>query len=142
MICREIVLAELARAGIRNAEIVRGAKHEQVRWSVNGHTPRILTIPGTPSDHRTPANVRADVRRALRADGVIVDHAPKPKPTPSPRDRMSILEQRVRALELKVSEITLPSTVPRETLNQTERERHLAQTRKVISNEHHPITDC
>jgi hypothetical protein len=47
---------------------------------------------GSPSDYRAISNTRADVRRMLRADGMLVDRAP---PRPKPLDRVSRLEQRI-----------------------------------------------
>lgn len=97
--CLHAALGELHAAGIRDVTHARGGKHWQIRWQVNGTT-RFYSLPGTPSDHRSIANTRADVRRLLRADGMLVDRAPA---KPRPLDRMSRLEQRVAAVELELA---------------------------------------
>jgi hypothetical protein len=69
--CLDAALAELDAVGIRNYQLVRGSKHLQIRWTAASGALRILTIPGTPRDWRSPANTRRDMRRLLRADGLI-----------------------------------------------------------------------
>jgi hypothetical protein len=73
---------------------------------VNGGALRIYSIPGTPSDVRSPLNVRADIRRLLRADGVAV-RSEKTESPPPPRktDRFTELERRVAALEQAIAEV-------------------------------------
>jgi hypothetical protein len=101
--CLAAALAELESAGIRDVEQVRGGKHVQVRWKVNGHGLRAYTLPSTPSDIRASRNTRAGIRRMLRADGVITERERlEPKP-PIKVDRVSALERRVEALERKLS---------------------------------------
>jgi hypothetical protein len=72
----------------------------QVRWNGSNGATRLYNVPCTPSDYRTVANTRADVRRLLREDGMLVDRAPPP---PRPLDRMSRLEQRAAAVELELA---------------------------------------
>ena len=98
--CLEAALRELEAAGVRGVEHANGGKHPQLRWRVNGGALRIYTMPATASDWRAPRNVRAEVRRLLREDGV--NTAPeKPEPAPAPRkvDRVTELERRVTELE-------------------------------------------
>jgi hypothetical protein len=99
--CLEIALRELDAAGIRDIEQVRGGKHWQLRWHVNGHGLRIYTVPGSPGDWRSAHNVRADARRMLREDGLlVVSERPEPPSRPAPKpDRLAELERRVAALE-------------------------------------------
>jgi hypothetical protein len=78
--CLDAALAELEAVGIRNFELARGGKHLQLRWTVAGHALRMLTIPSTPSDWRSPANTRSDLRKILRADGLLESAFPKPAP--------------------------------------------------------------
>jgi hypothetical protein len=87
--------------GIRDVKQVRGGKHWQVRWQVNGHELRVYSLPGTPSDWRSPHNVRADIRRMLREDGLLVTpERPAPTPTPTLKpDWLVELERRMQALE-------------------------------------------
>lgn len=96
--CLEIALRELETAGVRGIEQARGAKHLQLRWRVNGCDMRMYTIPCTPSDVRAPNNVRADVRRLLRQDGVLTMSEPKVPPS-KPPNCITMLEQRCAALE-------------------------------------------
>ena len=101
--CLDAALRELAEHGIRDIEVVRGAKHPQLRFRVNGGPIRIFALPGTPSDWRSPKNVRRDLRRLLREAGVIRDI---PKPPPALKlDRVTLLEQRVRAMEQRIAEL-------------------------------------
>ena len=69
--CLAVALRELEAAGVRGVEQAHGGKHLQLRWRVNGHDMRIYSMPCTPSDFRSPRNVRADIRRLLREDGVL-----------------------------------------------------------------------
>jgi hypothetical protein len=97
--CLDAALSELNDAGIRDVAHARGGKHWQIRWSANGAA-RVYNVPGTPSDYRSVANTRADIRRLLREDGFLVDREPA---RPRPLDRMSRLEQRVAAVELELA---------------------------------------
>jgi hypothetical protein len=96
--CLLAVIVELANAGIHHPEIARGSKHVQVRWSTRTGERRMFAVPGTPSDWRSPENTRRDVRRILRADGMI--ETPEPR-TPPPRQpsRIELLEQRLAEIE-------------------------------------------
>lgn len=99
--CVEIALRELEAAGVRDFEVARGAKHPQLRFRINGGPLHVFAVSGTPSDWRSAENTRHELRRLWRELGVIA--APErpelpPRPTPKP-DRLSVLEQRVAALE-------------------------------------------
>jgi hypothetical protein len=100
--CLDAALAALEEAGVRDVVVVPGGKHPQLQWRVNGRGLRAYSLPGTSSDRRAPRNVRADVRRILRQDGLI--EVPTPKPTPSSRkvDRVTALERRVSELERRI----------------------------------------
>jgi len=100
--CLEIALRELKAVGVRDIEQVRGSKHLQLRWRVNGREVRFYTLPCTPSDIRSSHNVRADIRRLLREDGVLTTTR-KPPVFKQP-DRFALLERRVAALERGVHE--------------------------------------
>jgi hypothetical protein len=69
--CLDAALAELDAVGIRDYQLARGSKHLQLRWTAAAGVLRMMTIPGSPSDWRSPANTRRDVRRLLREDGLI-----------------------------------------------------------------------
>jgi hypothetical protein len=90
--------------GVRDIEQAHGSKHLQVRWRVNGGEVRFYTLPCTPSDIRSPRNVRADIRRLLREDGVLTT-TPK-SPVVRQPDRFTLLERRIAALERDVHRFT------------------------------------
>ena len=69
--CLAGVLEELAKIGTHHHKIAPGGKHVQVRWANTRGAPRKYAVPGTPSDWRTPENVRRDMRQLLRADGML-----------------------------------------------------------------------
>jgi hypothetical protein len=98
--CLEIALRELEAVGVRDIEQAHGGKHLQLRWRVNGRDTRVYTLPCTPSDVRSSQNVRADIRRLLRDDGVQTT-APKPPVVKQP-DRLTLMERRIAALEQAV----------------------------------------
>jgi hypothetical protein len=100
--CLDAALEELSDAGIRDVAHARGGKHWQVRWNGPNGATRVYSLPSTPSDGRSAANTRADIRRLLREDGYLVDREPaKPKSL----DRVGRLEQRLVALEIEVARL-------------------------------------
>jgi hypothetical protein len=101
--CLSVALEELGAAGVRDVRHAPGGKHRQLGWnSPNG--PRFYNVStGAPSDPRAILNTRADIRRMLRADGMLIDdRAPAP---PRPLSRIERLEQRLAALELEVAQL-------------------------------------
>ncbi len=72
--CLEAALRELDAAGIRDVERSYAGKHLQLRWRINGYQQRMYSMPLTPSDVRSAANVRAEIRRMLRNDGILLEH--------------------------------------------------------------------
>ena len=106
--CLAIALRELDAAGVRNIEQVRGGKHLQLRWQVDGHGLRIYSVPGTPGDWRSPRNVRAEIRKLLREDRLLaMPERPEPAPLPSsPKiDRLTELERQVAAQRALLAEL-------------------------------------
>jgi hypothetical protein len=100
--CLDAAVDELAKAGIHHPQVARGSKHLQVRWTnPNGQT-RMLPIPGTPSDWRSPENVRRDVRQILRADGMLETPAPRAAAPPRQPSRLELIERRLAALERRL----------------------------------------
>jgi hypothetical protein len=61
----------------------------------------MLAVPCTSSDWRTPENTKRDVRRILRADGML--ETPQPR-TPPPRQpsRLELLERRLARIEQRL----------------------------------------
>jgi hypothetical protein len=101
--CLDAARAELESAGVRNFILVHGAKHPQLRWSINGHPLRILTLPGSSSDWRSPRNVRRDVRALLRLDGVL------DMPNINTRTELpSNWPQQLRALARMINRVNIP----------------------------------
>jgi hypothetical protein len=100
--CLEAVLSELNAAGVRSISHANGGRHRQLRWAAPNGDPRVFNVSfGTSaSDYRATANARSEVRRMLKADGLLVD---RPPPAPRPLDRVSRLEQRIATLELEVA---------------------------------------
>ena len=92
-------LAELAKAGICDPVVVSGGKHLQVRWTAPGGLLRMLVVPGTPSDWRAAENTRHDLRRILRADGMLV--APEPRPVRQ-SSRIELIERRLAEVERRL----------------------------------------
>ncbi len=108
--CLDAALRELANYGIRDVAQSHGGKHLQLRWQVNGHTPRMYSCPITPSDVRSAANTRADIRRMLREDGIIiVIKQPKISAPPAPKlqHRVATLEGQVAALRQELAALKL-----------------------------------
>ena len=98
--CLEIALRALEAVGVRDIEQVHGSKHLQLRWRVNGRDTRVYTLPCTPGDVRSSHNVRADIRRLLREDGV--QTAARKSPVFKQPDQFTLLERRIAALERAV----------------------------------------
>src|SRR5262249_54491289 len=97
----DAALAELDAVGIRDYQVARGGKHLQLRWSVAGHTLRMLTIPLTPSDWRSPQNTRSDLRKLLRQDGLLEGNGVPVKPKPDPwRQQLEELIRRLNQLNV------------------------------------------
>ena len=59
----------------------------------------MLAVPGTPSDWRSTENTRHDLRRILRADGML--EAPEPRPARQP-SRIELLERRLAEVERRL----------------------------------------
>jgi hypothetical protein len=70
--CLNAAIAALKEAGVYDYQLVRGGKHLQIHWKY-GLEPRFYVLPVTPGDWRSVHNVRAEVRRMLRADGLLVE---------------------------------------------------------------------
>ena len=67
--CLDTALSELAAVGIK-PEVFYGGKHIRLHWRHSGEL-RSHTVPVTPSDWRTPANNRSQIRGTLKRDGLI-----------------------------------------------------------------------
>ena len=91
-----IAKAELLRAGVTAYTFEMGDKHPRLVFVHNGR-PRVYVLPGSPSDHRGPLNMRTDLRRMLglvaekipprerRRQKRCVPDAPPPMPAMLPR---------------------------------------------------------
>jgi hypothetical protein len=76
-LCLQAALAELARVGIHQPAIARGGKHAQIRWTNRAGGLCVFHVASTPSDWRAPENVRHDVRKILREDGMLIEPEPR-----------------------------------------------------------------
>lgn len=94
----DCAIKTLREGNVFEYTLVRGAKHLQLRWEVRGE-PRMHTICGSPSDQRGIKNLQSDIRKSLRADGLLVVEPPKPL------ERKLSLEQRVARLEQLIENI-------------------------------------
>ena len=91
-------LEELEKHGVRDVETDWRGKHPKVLVRVNGGAQHVIGCSATPGGQEAPAKARADVRRLLRALGVI-DAPCRPTPPPRQLSRVEILERRIAALE-------------------------------------------
>jgi hypothetical protein len=104
--CLDAALAELDAVGIRDYQLARGSKHLQVRWTVAGVL-RMMTIPGSPSDWRSPQNTRRDMRRLLREDGLIEIKPAHAAPDPDP----DLWRQQLEDLIQQLNRVNVPERV-------------------------------
>jgi hypothetical protein len=119
--CLDAALAELDAVGIRDYQLARGGKHLQLRWTVAGVL-RMLAIPNTASDWRSPANTRSDLRKLLRQDGLLETNGASPKPAPDPEQWRKQLEELIRRL----NQVPVPDQV------KAERSEIVAALRKLL----------
>jgi hypothetical protein len=114
--CIDAAIAELRAVGVYDYKLARGGKHPQLHWGINGAR-RFYVLPGTPGDWRSVKNVRSEIRRILRTDGLIttpdsLEEPPRPPRPPSLERRMEELERRVAALEAKAGLTTVKDASP------------------------------
>jgi hypothetical protein len=95
--CLDAAIATLKEAGVYDCQLSRGGKHLQIHWAANGAL-RFYVLAGTPGDWRSVHNTKAEVRRMLKADGLLVG-----EPASAPKPRRLSLEQRVQRLEQLVA---------------------------------------
>ena len=119
--CLDAALAELDAVGIRDYQLARGSKHLQIRWTTTSGMLRILTIPGSPSDWRSPANTRRDMRRLLREDGLI-EIKPNGQAVPNP----DLWRQQFEDLIRQLNRVPVPERV------RAERGEIVAALRKLL----------
>ena len=100
-LCLIAAIEELARVGIREPVIARGAKHPQLRWTTPRGELRVFAVPGTPSDWRSAENVRHDLRKILRADGMLAMPEPRSAPV-KPPSWIELLERRLAEVERRL----------------------------------------
>jgi hypothetical protein len=120
--CLDAALAELETVGIRNYELARGGKHLQLRWSVAGIM-RMLTVPGTPSDWRSPRNTRRDIRALLRLDGII---EPARSNDTTPGVRPANWRWQIEALTRELNRVNIPNAFA------AERDEIVAALRRLV----------
>jgi hypothetical protein len=99
--CLRAAIDELAKHGVRDPVIANGGKHPQVRWTTPQGQLRVFAVPSTPSDWRSAENVRRDIRRVLRTDGMLEVPQPRTLPPRQP-SRIELLEQRLAEIERRL----------------------------------------
>jgi hypothetical protein len=100
-LCLSAALEELAKAGVREPVIAYGAKHPQIRWTTPRGEMRVFAVPGTAGDWRSAENVRHDLRRILRDDGMLTAPEPRPAPVKQP-SRIELVERRLAEVERRL----------------------------------------
>ena len=96
--CLDAAIKELMMAGVTEYRVVNGGKHLQLKWETkNGK--RTYNMAQTPSDWRAAKNVRGEIRRLLRYDGIVVAEPLEEEPP-----RLSV-EQRVTRLEEQLKNV-------------------------------------
>ncbi|UPT99184.1 hypothetical protein J4G48_0014530 [Bradyrhizobium barranii subsp. apii] len=109
----DIATAELKQYGIKPEVTYTNGGHIQITWrAVPEKELRCVTTAKTGSDWRNRMNIRADVRRLLRADNVMKKEEPKPKKHPElakalslPKEVVPIPDQ-IAALRGEVADLT------------------------------------
>jgi hypothetical protein len=96
-------LATLAEAGIRDVTVARGAKHLQLRWLFNNQ-PRMMTVSCSPSDWRGSRNLRTEIRRQVRLDGLL----PEVNGSASAPSKVPHWREQVETLSRRLSQILVP----------------------------------
>lgn len=97
-LCIEAVCDEVRAAGAE--PIVRpSGKHAAITWQANG-VERVYHTALTPSDRRSHMNARADVRRMLRADGLLATNDDCSEPGDRPRLELLSGEPRVSSRDV------------------------------------------
>ena len=62
----------------------------------------MFAVPGTPSDWRSAENVRRDLRKILRADGLLGLPEPRPLAPVKQPSRIELLERRLAEIERRL----------------------------------------
>ncbi len=102
-----MVLGELRGVGVRAPIISASGRRFQVRWpSPKGL--RVFTVAGSASDRRAVDNARADVRRMLRADGMLASGAEPAEKPDRALSKIEKIEQRLRRVEQLVADLRAP----------------------------------
>jgi hypothetical protein len=111
--CIEAAVAELGAVGIRDYVVARGGKHWQLRWTFNGQ-PRMLTVPCTASDWRSPHNTRSDLRKLLRLDGLLATNNNGQPHTRAPTAEQQDWRRQIEDLACRLERITVPGELAAE----------------------------
>ena len=108
--CLDAAVAELNAVGVRDYVVARGGKHWQLRWTCNGQ-PRMLTVPCTASDWRSPHNTRSDIRKLLRLDGLLPETNGNAHPSANPPP---CWRQQIEELARQLNRVDLPEQLTAE----------------------------
>ncbi|MEY9179743.1 hypothetical protein [Bradyrhizobium sp. USDA 313] len=109
----EIATAELKQYGIRPEVTHTNGGHIMISWrAAPEKEPRCVVTSKTGSDWRGRMNIRADVRRLLRADNVTKREEPKPKKHPELAKALNLpqpvvpIPDQIAALRGEVADLT------------------------------------
>src|SRR5262245_55715271 len=111
-----VLLSELSSLGLSPRVHTTAGNHTCVEWDIAGKTNFIVTST-TPSDRRAVLNARADMRRRLKASGLLHEtQPPKPVPLNSPAAHLrnelaelrsgtavSSVSARIRTIEIELA---------------------------------------
>ena len=100
-LCLSAALEELGKAGIHEPVIAHGAKHPQLRWTTPRGELRVFAVPGSSADWRSAENVRHDLRKILRNDGMLATPEPRSAPVKQP-SRIELIERRLAEVERRL----------------------------------------
>lgn len=95
---------QLAEVGIRKPKVWKGGKHYRISWEHHGEY-RTLTVPLSPGDYRSQKNNAAQLKRILRADGLL-----KKEPI---KERGSVLDKPVTINNMNGIPLVPPELIKR-----------------------------
>jgi hypothetical protein len=100
----DAALAELGKFDIEST-LANGGRHQKLSWQIDGRPRRTIAISGSPSDARGLLNLRAQIRRTLRADGAAPPDNARHLAQQILLTPLEPMAQRVERLEREVAEL-------------------------------------
>jgi hypothetical protein len=109
--------ALLRAAGVHDVTVANGGRHVQLRWIGRNGRFRMVTVSRTSGDWRSPHNLRAEIRRQLRFDGMLPE-PPAPKPPPCWRTQIRSVVRQLDRISVPVEKAPCLGQVKRDLLAQ------------------------